>query len=191
MRLLLLSLIVALLACACASRASTPGQSPAIPEPAAGPLPGLALTGSFGGRPFIARSALLIRQTEWQDGRVTTVIAVFERPIGCAEAQSLLLGAIPGERAIEIRFGVRWPVFPSSVWVARIGESEWTTADSVVLQFVQYGASKVGSLAEGRVEVQAASAAGGTLSLEMARAPDAVARGNVQFAVCPPGNALN
>ena len=176
MRPALLSLLVALLSC---SRGSTRSPDPSR-QPVVAPA-GSTLTGTIDGRAFVARAALLVRTTEWQGGRVTARIHVFERPATCADAEA----AIPGERTIQIQFGVRWPVMPGSVWVAQVGHDEWARPDSTTIAFMKHGASHVGSYAGGRIEVESASPTGGVLSVQATRTGQASASGSVHFAVCP------
>lgn len=160
--------------------------------------PGPALAGTIGGRPFIAKSALMTGTNV--KGRMNagngnfdvslTTIMIFERPMTCAEltrrGSRLEPNLASGEHSIELFFQATWPVFPNSTW--KTGEPDPARDQLSSITFKRTG-SNGGVLANGSVQFTQAAPEGGALTLQatsMTAAAETAGQvsGGVAFAVC-------
>ncbi len=209
------SALATMLVAACSTE-QQPVAYPTAPPPmyptAAEAPPAPTLTGTIGGRAFVARSALMVRantqmrmcssaltgtggcSTE-RDGFDISVssIRLYERVVTCADLgdeyhrkEARVHG---GEHFVELELQGRWPVYPGSTWRVDATGPRSPTDDHVQNVTFRAGGSGSGSLAYGDVRFLETAPDRGVLTLEVRAAnpngalPGSIG-GTIPFAVC-------
>jgi len=188
------------------------GYPPAYPTARPEPPPP-SLSGNIGGRPFVARSALMVHTNRKARGCSTALtgtgrcssdrdgydvlfssIRIYERQIGCAQLGDRLgyheLEPQSGEHYVEIELQGRWPFYPGSTWRVDDRGPPSPTDDHVREVAFRSGGSGSGSLAYGDLRFVEASNGGGAISMQVTAANPQSAvpgslSGTVPFVICP------
>lgn len=181
---------------ACSSRAPTsPVPTPVTPSPRSaptGPRPETTLRGTIGGRPFVARSALMVvSNAKWRQGDTPILVSrlhVYEHEAACDQIEPEgwhRAPMQPGEHSIELFITAPWPVFEGSRWDMSDNEQ---THDQIDAVFYRQGYNG-GAIAGGTVSFPVARDSHGVLSVDlrsknMNSEVAGEVRGDVPFSVC-------
>jgi hypothetical protein len=178
-------------------------QQPAAP-------PQANLNGTIGGRPFVGRTALMVRTNQPfrkcssdmtgtggcstdKDGFDITIstLRIFERNVTCADLvmqwgkRNARLQS--GEHSIELQMQALWPVAPGSSWQT---DERVATRDQLSSVSFEAEGNSGGAIGKGSVQFQQASREGGVMNVRFTTSnPNLPTSGSVSgtipFTVCP------